>query len=201
MQSTTVPAYAYWAGHSYYPTLLDPQGTASLAMVVLVALLVVLPTLSYRFWIHRKRRTLLQNNLDYMVRTWDAYRLARREGREQQQQVEPPNFQPGDIEQTEWKLKDCRRHGYFFIAGFAVLGLFATVLLATMAMSWGHWWIEGGYQCSALGPGAVVYDQLDPQGIQTDQVGHRMNLCAPGIFTQGAQFFAHPKQAIHEALY
>ena len=58
MLSTTVPAYAYWAGHSYYPTLLDPQGTASLAMVVLVFVLVALALLSFRFWIHRKTTSI-----------------------------------------------------------------------------------------------------------------------------------------------
>lgn len=199
MQSTTVPAYAYWAGHSYYPSLLDPQGTASLVMLVLMGLLVVLPTLSYRFWNHRNVRARRQNNLDYMNKTWDAYTKARKAGPEQQ--VQAPDFQPGDIQKTEWSLKESRRNGYIYIALFSVLGLFAALLLATMAMCWGHWWIEGGYQCSALGPGAVVYNQLDPEGLQTTVLNGHVNLCAPGIFTQGAQFVAHPKQAIHEALY
>ncbi|MCA8287651.1 hypothetical protein [Burkholderia vietnamiensis] len=200
MQSTTVPAYAYWAGQSYIPSLLDPAGTAALVVIALVVVLTVMALVALRYLIFRRRHAVHVHNHEWMTNKLEQFKQARRDGR--QQEGDDLDFSPADVKKLAWDIRAERRHGHFFVAGLAFLGLLAALCIWAFAICWAHWWVEGGYRCNAPGtPPNIVYNQLDPEALQTTQVGGRVNLCAPGIFTQGAQFFAHPKQAIREALY
>ena len=201
MQSTTVPSAAYWAGHSYVPSLLDPAGTAALVVLMLVAVLTVLALGAFRYWIFRRRHAIHVHNHEWMTNKLEQFKQARRDGR--QHEVDDLDFSPADVQKLAGDIRAERRHGHLFVAGFAFLGLLAALGFWMITICWANWWVEGGYQCNAPGtpPNAVVYNQLDPEALQTTQVGGRVNLCAPGIFTQGGQFFANPKQAIREALY
>lgn len=201
MLSTTVPAYAYWAGQSYVPSLLDPAGTAALVVIALVVVLTVMALVALRYLIFRRRHAVHVHNHEWMTNKLEQFKQARRDGREHE--GDDLDFSPADIKKLAWDIRAERRHGHFFVAGLAFLGPLAALCIWAFAMCWANWWVEGGYQCNAPGTPAkaVVYNQLDPEALQTTQVGGRVNLCAPGIFTQGRQFFANPKQAIHEALY
>ncbi|HDR9217494.1 TPA: hypothetical protein QDB35_000163 [Burkholderia vietnamiensis] len=201
MLSTTVPAYAYWAGRSYVPSLLDPAGTAALVVTIQVVVLTVMTLIALRYWIFRRRHAIHVHNHEWMTNKLEQFKKARRD--ERQHEVDDLDFSPADVQKLAMDVRAERRHGHIFVAAFAFLGLLAALGFWMIAICWANWWVEGGYQCNASGtpPNAVVYNQLDPEALQTTQVGARVNLCAPGIFTQGGQFFAHPKQAIHEALY
>ncbi|MBJ9920697.1 MULTISPECIES: hypothetical protein [Burkholderia] len=200
MLSTTVPANAFWVGPSFVPSLLDPMGTADLAAVGIFVVLVIMALLSYRFWVFRRQHAIHVHNHAWMTNKLEQFKQARRDGR--QHEGDDLDFSPADVRKLEWDIRAERRHGHFFVAGLAFLGLLAALCIWVFAIAWANWWVEGGYQCNASGTQPnIVYNQLDPEGLQTNVLGQRVNLCSPGIFTQGAQFFANPKQAIREALY
>ncbi|HIH2744678.1 TPA: hypothetical protein ACYLN4_000336 [Burkholderia lata] len=200
MLSTTVPANAFWVGPSFVPSLLDPMGTGGMAAIGLFVVLVIMALLSFRFWVFRRLHAIHVHNHAWMTNKLEQFKQARRDGR--QPEGNDLDFSPADVRKLEWDIRVERRHGHFFVAGLAFLGLLAALCIWVFAIAWANWWVEGGYQCNAPGtPPNIVYNQLDPEGLQTNVLGQRVNLCSPGIFTQGAQFFANPKQAIREALY
>ncbi|NTX44819.1 hypothetical protein HT749_15540 [Burkholderia cepacia] len=197
MPSTTVPAYAYWAGHSYYPSLLDPLGTADLLLLGILPIVLLTLILGFRFWVFRRKQAKLQRWHGHMVRKLDEFKQARREGR--QDELDDLTFSANDIHEAEAELKRGHHQGVFFALGFSVLALLLSLCLALIATSWAHWWLEGGYKCATTDQ--PVYNQLDPDGHQQTTFGGRVNLCAPGLFTHPWLFVSHPKEAIRETLY